>query len=57
VIVEGKDDAAIAISLAVPERTVGLRVKAILERLELPQTSDSCRRVQDALAYLAEEGG
>jgi DNA-binding NarL/FixJ family response regulator len=57
VIVEGKDDAAIAISLAVPERTVGLRVKAILERLELPQTGDSCRRVQDALAYLAEEGG
>jgi DNA-binding NarL/FixJ family response regulator len=56
-IVEGKGDAAIASALRIPEHAVATRVQPILEKLGLPQAGDTSRRAQDALAYLAEEGG
>jgi DNA-binding NarL/FixJ family response regulator len=56
-IVEGKSDAAIASRLRTTEPTVATRVQAILDKLGLPQGGEESRRVQRALAYLAEEGG
>jgi DNA-binding NarL/FixJ family response regulator len=55
-VVEGKRDAAIAISLRIPERSVETQVGAIFEKLGLSPSHDSSRRAQHALAYLAEEG-
>jgi DNA-binding NarL/FixJ family response regulator len=55
-IVEGKRDEAIASSLEIAERVVATQVRAIFEKLELPQSDDASRRAQDALAYLAQEG-
>jgi DNA-binding NarL/FixJ family response regulator len=55
-IAEGKRDVAIASTLGIPERSVETQVKAIFEKLDLPQSDDATGRAQDALAYLAEEG-
>jgi DNA-binding NarL/FixJ family response regulator len=55
-IAEGKRDAALASSVGIPERSVAARVKAILEKLDLPESDDTTRRAHDVLAYLAEEG-
>jgi DNA-binding NarL/FixJ family response regulator len=55
-IVEGKRDVAIASSLGVPERTVAAQGRQIFAKLGLPQSGDPNRRVEQALAYLAEEG-
>jgi DNA-binding NarL/FixJ family response regulator len=55
-IAEGRRDAAIASTLGVPEGSVATQVKAIFEKLELPQSDDASSRSQDALVYLAQEG-
>jgi DNA-binding NarL/FixJ family response regulator len=56
-IVEGQGDAAIASGLRITEPSVATRVQAILGKLGLPRSGDGSRRAQQALAYLAEEGG
>jgi DNA-binding NarL/FixJ family response regulator len=56
-IAEGRRNAAIARTLGMSEGSVAAKVEAILEKLELPRSDDPTGRAQDALAYLAEEGG
>ncbi|HWX96048.1 MAG TPA: response regulator transcription factor, partial [Solirubrobacteraceae bacterium] len=56
-VVEGRGDAAIASSLGISGTLVGMRVRALFEKLDLHPSGDASRRSHDALAYLAEEGG
>jgi len=53
----GKSDAAIAAALAVDERVVTKRLKAIFEKLGLHEPDDARRRAEHVLSYLGEEGG
>jgi DNA-binding NarL/FixJ family response regulator len=51
-IAEGRSNAAIATRLVVTEAAVAKHIRAILQKLDLPQAEDDHRRVLAVLAYL-----
>ncbi len=51
---QGKDDAAIAEALSMPERAVGERIDSLIRKIGLPEESDVPRRVMAVLAFLRE---
>jgi DNA-binding NarL/FixJ family response regulator len=55
-IAEGRSNAAIAQGLFITTRAVERHINAIFTRLELAESSDSNRRVQAVLVYLAGAG-
>lgn len=54
---QGKNNAAIATSLVITERSVEKLVHSILQKLGLSWQGDINRRVKAVLVYLAEQGG
>ena len=54
---QGKNNAAIATSLVITERSVEKLVHSILQKLGLSWQEDINRRVKAVLLYLAEQGG
>jgi DNA-binding NarL/FixJ family response regulator len=51
-VAEGRSNAAIAADLTVSDAAVAKHIRNILQKLELPQTDDSHRRVLAVLTYL-----